>query len=60
MTSTENCTQSLPTEIPKKSPKCEWFDGRNVDELGFCEEFLAENNLRFIEECYYNINGTED
>ncbi len=57
MTSTENCTQSAHTEAQKKSPKCEWFDGRSVDELRFCEEFLAENNLRFIEECYYNING---
>lgn len=52
----EKCTQS-PTEIPQKFPDNEWFDGRSIDELCFCEEFLEENNLKFIEECFYSING---
>lgn len=34
-----------------------WYDGKNINELKFCECFLAEHPLLYTEDTFFGING---
>ena len=44
----------------KNNKKCVWFDGKNVYEVSFCNEFLSENPVKFVDGVFYNKNGAVD
>ena len=33
-----------------------WFDGKKIDELAFCEEFVKQYNFKYFEGCFYNLD----
>lgn len=34
-----------------------WYDGKHINEVKFCSEFLAYRDLKFIDNTFYSING---
>ena len=34
-----------------------WYDGRYINEVKFCSEFLAYRDLKFIDNTFYSIDG---
>jgi putative DNA primase/helicase len=34
-----------------------WYDGRHINEVKFCSEFLAHRDLKFIDNTFYSIDG---
>ena len=39
---------------------CKWYDGRNIDEVSFCEEFLVEMPLKCIKGTFFGIDGMKN
>ena len=52
----------MTTTLTPVSPADEniigWFDGKEIDELAFCEEFAKKYSLKHFEGCFYNLDGT--
>lgn len=48
------------TQIADETENCVWFDGKTVYEVSFCEEFLAENPMMYVDGVFYNSNGAVD
>ena len=57
MESSENLSPAIPSNSQEKLSKPEWLEEKSVNELKFCNELLSEHELRFIEDCFYNIDG---
>ena len=34
-----------------------WYNGKHINEIQFCSEFLARYNLKFIDNTFYGIDG---
>ena len=34
-----------------------WFDGKNVNEAMFCQEFLTKHRLLYTENAFFTVNG---
>ena len=39
---------------------CVWFDGKNIFEVSFCNEFLADHPMIFVDGVFYNTDGAVD
>lgn len=48
------------TQITDETENCVWFDGKTVYEVSFCEEFLKENPMMYVDGVFYNCNGAVD
>ena len=57
MESSENLSPASPSNSQEKLSKPEWLEEKSVNELKFCNELLSEHELRFIEDCFYDIDG---
>ena len=57
MESSENLSPAIPSNSQEKLSKPEWLEEKSVNELKFCNELLSEHELRFIEDCFYDIDG---
>lgn len=69
MNSAENYTALTIYEPPTSSSQSEtpppiiidesylWFDGKRIDELAFCNEIMTEQNLRYVDGSFYNLDG---
>ena len=47
-------------QITDGTENCVWFDGKTVYEVSFCEEFLKENPMMYVDGVFYNCNGAVD
>lgn len=34
-----------------------WYDGKHINEVKFCSEFLAQHDLKYINNTFYSIDG---
>ena len=40
--------------------RCIWYDGKDVYEVSFCNEFLEEHPMKFVDGKFYNTDGAVD
>lgn len=58
---TEEIVQNTEVQTENSSQvKCSWYDGKELLELDFCEELLAEKPMKFVDGVFYNMNGVMD
>ena len=58
---TEETMTTTPTPVSPADEKIiGWFDGKKIDELAFCEEFVKQYDFRFFEGCFYNLDGVQE
>ena len=50
----------LFAETPEDEDEPVWFDGKNIDEVAFCEAHLARHPMKCIHGKLYDLNGTVD
>jgi len=43
------------TYVPQNLPS--WYNGKYIDEIQFCSEFLTRYNLKYIDNTFYGIDG---
>ena len=44
----------------KAKNRCIWYDGKDVYEVAFCNEFLKEHPMKFVDGKFYNTDGAVD
>ena len=44
----------------KNKGRCIWYDGKDVYEVAFCNEFLKEHPMKFVDWKFYNTDGAVD
>ena len=58
---TEETMTTTPTSVsPADENIIGWFDGKKIDELAFCEEFVKQYNFKYFEGCFYNLDGVQE
>ncbi len=58
---TEETMTTTPTLVSPADEKIiGWFDGKKIDELAFCEEFVKQYNFKYFEGCFYNLDGVQE
>lgn len=50
----------LFAETPEDEDEPVWFDGKNIDEVAFCEAHLARHPMKCIHGKLYDLNGAVD
>ena len=46
--------------IRTKQGRCIWYNGKDVYEVSFCNEFLEEHPMKFVDGKFYNTDGAVD
>ena len=44
----------------KNKGRCIWYNGKDVYEVSFCNEFLKEYPMKFVDGKFYNTDGAVD
>ena len=44
----------------KNKGRCIWYNGKDVYEVSFCNEFLKEHPMKFVDGKFYNTDGVID
>ncbi len=43
--------------MAKTKERCIWYDGKDVYEVSFCNEFLKDHPMKFVDGKFYNTDG---
>ena len=46
--------------MEEKQDRCIWYNGKDIFEVSFCNEFLGEHPMKFIDGKFYNTDGAVD
>ena len=60
MQTEETMTTTQTSVSPADENIIGWFDGKKIDELAFCEEFVKQYNFKYFEGCFYNLDGVQE
>ena len=57
---TETIITTSEDKTMKNNRRCIWYNGKDVYEVSFCNEFLEEHPMKFVDGKFYNTDGVVD